>query len=215
MSNEIIKIEELEKQVVAMTKFEFTKEQLRNKVAETSKIVATDLEDKNQLALVRRGRIDLRNMEIVIEKQGKSFRDIYTSANRKIKELENELLGVTGPEKERLLAIEWEAEVLCAKKERLALLPARKERLLTIDSNRDYDDNAICDMDDVSFATYCIEITAAKLEQEKVLATMKAAEAQAKLDAERQKLEEEKRALELEKAEALRKKTGRGTIDKS
>jgi len=52
------------------------KEELQKIVDKTKSITASNLEDKVQLELVKKTRLELRGYEIEIEKAGKGYRDV-------------------------------------------------------------------------------------------------------------------------------------------
>jgi len=189
MENKNITIlQDVEKAVTEITKFDVTKQQLEEKVLESKKIVLDDPRDLGKLALIKRTRLDLRDYEINIEKQGKGFRDIGTRINRGIKEKENDLLAITGPEIERLKASEDEAERVRILDERTAKLPERIERIDAVGSMVEYDTNSLLELDDPQFEVYYNQHLQAKLEADKLEAERKRQEDEVKLEAERMKI---------------------------
>ena len=186
MSKEIIKIDEITKTVSDLTKFEITCGELKKEVKKTSDITVDNLEDKVQLERVKRGRIDLRNIEIDIEKQGKNYRDIFTKVNKDIMAKQNELLAITNPELIRLKDFEEKAKAIEVRKEREMILPYRKEKLGEVDNTTD--DEALLEMDDKQFGEYLMLKTEEKDEKERL----------AKEEADR----EEQKQKEIKEAEA-------------
>uniref|UniRef100_A0A6H1ZSY4 Uncharacterized protein n=2 Tax=viral metagenome TaxID=1070528 RepID=A0A6H1ZSY4_9ZZZZ len=202
---ELLIIKEVENKVAEITKFDVTKQQLEEKVEETKQIVATDLSDQTQLALVKRNRIDLREIEISIEKRGKGYRDIFTKANRYIKDKENELLAVTNPEIERLKSIEKEAEELRILEERKLKLPERMKKIESIGDKVETPEEDILSLDDDQFERYYNARLTDKLEQDKLEMEAEkqrlAEEAEEKRLAEQAKLDAERKAIEAEAEE--------------
>lgn len=198
-------LDQMGNEVRKLTKFEQTVEGLKQMVAESAKIVVTDLSDKKQLESVKRSRIDLRAMEIAIEKRGKGYRDVFTAVNKEISKKEKELKAITSPEIERLKGIETEAEELALKQEREALLPVRKERLTKIDPTGCYicADEYLLDMDADAFEKYYNGCVANRNSRDRIIAEEKAEklrkEEEARLAKEREQFEAEKRAEEARK----------------
>jgi hypothetical protein len=199
-TKELKVLDEMGQEVRKITRFEQTVEGLKQMVEASSKIEVTDLKDKAQLELVKRSRIDLRNVEIAIEKRGKGYRDVFNAVNKEIIIKEKELKEITSPEIDRLKTIEAEAKELEIMEARKAKMPARKERLIGIDSTGCYiceDDNLLA-MDATAFETYYNNCVANKNERTRIALEEKAeadrkAE-QARIDAERAELEAEKEA---------------------
>lgn len=205
MSKEIIKIDEIEKSVSALTKFQITKEELELKVAETKDITVDNLEDKVQIERAKRNRIDLRNIEIDIEKQGKGYRDIFTKVNKDIMAKQNELLAITSPEVDRLKDFEDKAKALETRKEREMLLPYRVGKLKEVDNITD--DEALLEMDDKQFGEYLMEKTNEKVEKERLVKEEADREAQKQIEikeAEARAKKEAEEKAEKDKIEAKR-----------
>lgn len=206
MTKEIIKIDDISLKVSELTKFEITKEELIKKVAETKDITVYNLEDKNQIARAKRARIDLRDIEIEIEKTGKSYRDVFTKVNKDIMEKQKELLAITTPEVDRLKEFEDKAKEVEIRKEREMLLPFRREELLKV--NNTTEDSVLLDMDNSQFSEYLSSKTEEKNEKERQLVIEKEREEQKQKDIkeaeERARKEAEKRA-EVERIEAKKK----------
>lgn len=206
MTKEIIKIDEISSKVSSLTKFEITKEELQKKVEETKDITVDNLEDKNQIARAKRARIDLRNVEIEIEKTGKSYRDIFTKVNKDIMEKQKELLAITTPEIERLTDFEDKGKEIEIRKEREMLLPFRKEELAKVDNITE--DSLLLGMDNNQFSSYLTEKTEEKKEKDRQVQVEKEREEQKQKEIkeaeERARKEAEQRA-EIEKIEAKKK----------
>lgn len=204
-TKELQVLDEMGKEVRQITKFEQTVEDLKGIVAESAKIIVTDLEDENQLAVAKAKRIELRKIEIAIEKRGKGYRDVFNAVNKEIISKEGELKAITSPEIARLSAIEEEAEALALKKKREAMLPVRKERLLALDASGVYVpvDEKLLELDADGFEKYFNECTADKNEKARIKLEE---EAEARRKEEEERLAKERADFEAEKkAEADRK----------
>lgn len=204
-TKELQVLDEMGKEVRQITKFEQTVEDLKGIVAESAKIVVTDLEDENQLAIAKAKRIELRKIEIAIEKRGKGYRDVFNAVNKEIISKEGELKAITSPEIARLSAIEEEAEALALKKKREAMLPVRKERLLALDASGVYvpTDEKLLELDADGFEKYFNECTADKNEKARIKLEE---EAEVRRKTEEERLAKERADFEAEKkAEADRK----------
>jgi hypothetical protein len=197
MTKEIIKIDEITSKVSGLTEFNVKKEELEKKVEETKDITVDNLEDKNQIERAKRARLDLRNIEIDIEKTGKSFRDIFTKVNKDIMSKEKELLAITNPEVGRLKDIEEEAKKLATRKEREMILPYRREKLAEVDNVTE--DEVLLEMNDDKFASYLLEKINEKEEKEKL------AKEEAEREEQKQKEIEEAREQAKREAEAKAK----------
>jgi len=203
MSKEIIKIDEITKTVSDLTKFDITCEALKKEVKKTKDITVDNLEDSVQLERVKRGRIDLRNIEIEIEKQGKSYRDIFTKVNKDIMAKQNELLAITNPELDRLKNIEEQAKAIATRKEREMILPYRREKLAEVDNITDDED--LLEMDDKQFGEYLMLKTEEKDEKERLEKEEADREEQKQIEIAEAKANAKKEAeekAEIEKAEA-------------
>jgi len=215
MSKEIIKIDEITKTVSDLTKFEITCEDLKKEVKKTSDITVDNLEDKVQIERAKRGRIDLRNIEIDIEKQGKGYRDVFTKVNKDIMAKQKELLEITSPEVSRLKDFEDKAKAIEIRKEREKLIPYRVGKLNEVDNITD--DETLLEMDDKQFGEYLMEKTEEKNEKERLAKEeaereiqkqkeIKEAEANAKKEAEEKAEKEKVEAKKLADAEIERLK---------
>ena len=172
---------------------------LTTAVKVSKKLVMTDLRDIKQFEVIKKSRIDLRAMEIEIEKTGKSFRQSARDyADRVIAE-EKELKSITSPEIERLKEIENEVKEIFAKDLRLKALPERKERLAKINDGIEITDEELLQLDDDQFNTYENQRIADKNENDRIENERKIREDQEKLDKDRLELEKQKREIEEEK----------------
>lgn len=214
------KTEKVKKAVVVerleLTEFDPTVSQLNAMVEATSSIVATDLKDKDQLAIVKENRIALMRARTSIEKFGKAMRDKATQFSRKVIEKEDELIAIIEPEEKRLAAIEEEAKLLAIREDRLEKLPIRKERLEAIDPDGERgeilfaSDEKLLGMDSEQFESFynqCVAEHNERVKQENIKKQQseearlekERKEAQEKIDIERKKLDDERAALEAEK----------------
>jgi len=205
----------------SIDQFDPTVAELQGLVAKTKDLVVADLENKEQLEVVRTSRIALKKKRVDIEKYAKTLRDTATAWSRKVSAKEKELIGIIEPEEDRLAAIESEAEKLALRKAQMEKLPIRKERLAQIGDEEETDDEELILMDANQFEAYYNSRVAAKLRADKEKAEAdqrlrdeemrrenerkeeELAEERRKLDLERQKLAEERRILGAEKQDAV------------
>ncbi len=202
----VISLEDVEKQVSGATKFEQTIEYLKEEVLKSKDFVIKDFNDPVQIEQCKRFRIDLRKVEIDIEKRGKSYRDIFTKVNKQILDKEKELTKITSPEIERLEKEEEAATIALQRQERQERLPARKERLDVLNDGVEVSDDILLDMDGTQFEAYINQRTQAKLENDRLVAEQKQKQAE-------NELAEQKRLIEQE-AEAKRQEE-QAKIDKA
>lgn len=186
----------------ALEKFDPTEAQLREMVAKTSGLTATDLEDKAQLEVVRKARIDLKKTRVAIEKYGKSLREDALKFQKAVIAKEKDLIGIISPEEDRLAAIEEEAEKLAIKKERMEKLPARKDRLAALEDGVEVSDEDLLEMDSTQFEAYFNARVADKNEKVR----LQQEEDQRRRDEEARKEQERKDAELKEREEAAAKK---------
>lgn len=187
-------------------KFNPTVAELTALVEVTKKIKAKDLTDKKQLEVVKRARIDLKNARIRIEKAGKELRADAVKFQKAVIAKEDELVGIIGPEEERLKSIEAEAEQLAIMQVRQAQLPERKERLMKVGiADEPVGDEFLLAMDSVQFETYYNEQVATKNEKDRQELQRQQDEENAKRKAENDAKDAELRAREAKIAEDQRK----------
>lgn len=198
-----------------LDQFNPTVAELNAMVEVTKNIKTVDLENREEIELVRKSRIELKNARVRITNAGKELRASALSFQKKVIEREKELVAIIEPEEDRLKAIEEEADLLALRKARLEVLPARKERLLQIDGvtiwatdeellNIDSDQYELLVNQSIATNTAKVQAEAqAKLDAEreamrleKEATDKKQAEAQAKIDADNKKIDEEKRKIE-------------------
>lgn len=172
----------------------------------TKNITAKDLTDKKQLEAVKRARIDLKNARIRIEKTGKELRADAIKFQKAVIAKEDELVGIIGPEEERLKGIEAEAEHLALMQIRQAQLPERKERLMKIGiGDEPVGDHILLAMDSVEFENYYNAQVAAKNERDREELKRQQDEENARIKAEQDARDTELRAREATIADAQRK----------
>jgi len=177
-------------------KFDPTKAELNKLVKSTQGLTVSDLEDKEQLEVVRKGRIELKNMRVKITKYGKGLREDANAFLKAVLSKEKELIEIIEPEETRLKAIEEEASMLAIKKERLEKLPVRKERLESIGDKIQATDNELLSMDSNEFEAYVNTRTAKKLDTDREELERIAREQEEKSKVESDKKEEEMKARE-------------------
>ena len=197
-STEIEVLESMGQHVRSVTKFEQTVLDMEAMVALSKKIKVTDVTDKDQIEAVKRSRIDLRAVEIAIEKRGKGYRDVFTAINKEISLKENELKKITSPEIERLEKLEVDAKAEAIRLERTEKLPERKERLAKIEDGVEIEDKELLEMDATAFEGYFNNRVAIKNETDRREAEEARAKEEARVQAER---EAEQKKLDDAKAE--------------
>lgn len=189
-------------------KFDPTTEQLQLLASNAKKVIVTDFDDREQIALVTETRKQLKAARVNITKKGKELRDDAIKFQKEVIAKEKELIGIIEPEEERLSAIEQqilEAETL---KERKLLLPMRRARIEAIGWTDKVTDDELNAMDEKVFDAYSLQLQvemntrrAKQLEEERLaleeekrkakeLADQKEREEKARAD-ERKKIEEE------------------------
>ena len=186
-------------------------------VAEIQRIVEggknltiTDFSDKNQVKLVRDHRLQLKEIRVMITKQGKAFRQKALDFQKQVILKEKELILLVEPEEERLAAIEEQADAFAEREKRRELLPKRLERLSAFKDGVKISDDEILDMDSSSFEGYCNKRLADKNEKDRLFnetkeRELKEAETKAAREKEIKEAEEHARKEErdrTEKAEA-------------
>jgi len=179
-------------------KFDPTVEELKNIVKKTSKINATDLEDKEQLEIVRSTRIELKTARVKIGKLGKELREEANAYLKNVLTKEKELIGIIAPEEDRLKEIETQAEEIKIKKARAEKLPARKERLSEIGDGIEEPDENLLDMDAEYFEAYYNKRVAEKNQKDKEALEAKELEI---TEAQNKKKQEEQAEIDAKKAE--------------
>jgi len=188
-------------------KFDPTVADLSAMVAETQTVFITDFEDKNQIEVVRKFRISLRDARICVEKRGKELRADALTFQKAVIAKEKELIQIIEPEIMRLEALEDAAKSHALKQERLRKLPERKDRLFVevqLDTQAS-DEAMILEMTDVDFEAFVerkkAEIVACSLAVQKMEQLAREAELnarQAEIDVKEQALESERKAKQQE-----------------
>lgn len=191
-------------------KFDPTIEALHAIVEKTKNITATDLEDKSQLEVVKRNRLDIGKARIAIEKKGKELRADALKFQKDVIAKEKELLDIINPEEDRLKQIEKDAEALALKKERLAQLPERKERVekAGITMTEEY----ILSLNMIDFEYNFNQLVAERNEKER----LDIERVKQEQEAEKNRLENEKKQAEIQKIrdEELKAKTEKETLER-
>ncbi len=149
-------LSEIRAEVRELTQFEQKVEELEKMVHESKTSIVFVDPTLEQLEIVKRGRIELRKIEIEIEKMGKEFRDIFTSTNKEILSKQRELTSITSPEIERLSKIEEVAHQKEIMRKREMLLPERMRRLDEISTIHkvDYNKSELLEMDSTAFEVF-------------------------------------------------------------
>lgn len=180
-----------------LAKFDPQMAELQEIANEAKKLYITDFTDKDQVALVRAKRIELKGIRVDITKRGKELRDDANKFNQAVLAKEKELVGVISPEEQRLAKLEEEAAHKAEIEKRKKDLPLRKARLDEINDEIVIEDSGILEMDDTEFDNYVNQrIANWNIKQKEEL------ERQRKEDEERReaekKAEEERKAKEAE-----------------
>lgn len=162
---------QIQTEVGNLTQFEKKVEELEAMVEQSKELIDFIDPTKDQLAIVKSKKLELRREEINIEKQGKEFRDIFTSVNKSISKKEGELTAITSPEIERLAKMESEAKKKEEIRQREILLPTRKERLVAISTERIYqpNDEELIGMDSPTFESFyntCVSTENERIKQD-------------------------------------------------
>lgn len=200
-------------------KFDYTAQQLREIVAQTSSIVKVDINNKEELAIVKRNKLDLGKIRNSLKEFGKSKRDYFNEMSKKIITREKELVAIVETEENRLAVFLDEAKAKQELADRLLVLPERKEQLAKIGDNIEVTDGFILTLNAQEFTDYInnrktehLNAKEAKLNEEKAKIErekeLREAENKARLEAEekaKKEIELAKERAELDRQEALRK----------
>ena len=89
-------------QNLSLEQFQPTEAKLRELALEKSKIVITDIEDKQQIKIAHDAKIELRDVRIAISLKGKELRDDANKFSKAVITKEKELLAIIAPEEDRL-----------------------------------------------------------------------------------------------------------------
>lgn len=188
-------------------KFDPTVEELNRLVAVSSAIKSIDIEDKAQLEVVKKSRIELKTARVAITKKGKELREEALNFQRAVIAKEKELIAIIEPEEDRLQSIENEAKELQARKLRLDEMPFRKEELARIGDSVEVTDEELLSMDTEQFFAYRNERITAKHEADRLALEAKAQaikDEEERQQRERETQERERKAREEAQAEAER-----------
>ena len=195
MENQELDLVKIQTDVEKLTQLQATKEELNRIVKISSAITVPDLTNQGQVAIAKESRLKLRKVEISIEKEAKSYRDVFTTISKKISCSERELLAITSPEIERIEAIEAKAKAIEIKNARIALLTEQREELTKIGDEIEVEDEELLAMDNDAFWNYKNQRVANKNDADR-LAVEKA---QLALEAEKEAMQREKETQEREK----------------
>lgn len=126
-----------------------------NKLAEEARTVTvTDFTDEEQLKLVKKVRIGLRNARVLVEKRGKEMRADAVIFQKAVIGKEKELIEIISPEEDRLQGLEDEAQRLADLEQRKLALPIRREKLDAIKDGIADTDEELLAMDAPAFQEY-------------------------------------------------------------
>lgn len=184
---------------LSLEQFQPTEAKLKELALEKSKIIITDIEDKQQIKIAYDARIELRDIRIAINKKGKELRDDANKFSKAVITKEKELLAIIAPEEDRLEKIVEEAKEIIIRQARAKIIPIRQEKLKSIGVVATEEE--LMEYDDDGFQTFFN----AEMEKKNELERQKLEAEKAKLEAEKRGIE---RAKELEEAkEKTRKET--------
>lgn len=200
-------------------KFDYTAQQLKDIVAETSSIVTVDIDNKEELAIVKKNKLSLGKIRNALKEFGKSKRDYFNEMSKKIIAREKELVAIVEEEEDRLDVFLEEAKQKQELADRILVLPDRKEQLSKIEDGIEVTDGFILSLNAGEFIEYVnnrkteyLNAKELKLNEEKAKierdTELREAEKKARLEAEEQakrEIELSKQKAELDKQEALRK----------
>lgn len=195
-----------------LAKFDPQVAELQKIAEDAHKVTITDFSDRDQVALVREKRIELKGLRVNITKTGKALRDDANKFNQAVLEKEKEMVGVIHPEEKRLAELEEEAAHRAEVEKRKKDLPLRKQRLVDIGDEIEIEDTGILEMNDSEFDNYINQRVANwnLKEKERLEAERKAEEERKEREAEearkRNEEEEAKRKEHEEKVKAEREK---------
>lgn len=175
-------------------KFSPKRAEITQLAAKYHTLMIKDVEDVEGYNAVHQARMDLKNKRVEITKNGKALREDAIAFQRKVIELEKELVGIIEPVEEKLLKMEESIDEQKERKKREKHLPSRKAELMEI--GVEVTDDELLDMDEKKYSTF---FTNKKQEwQEAKLAKERAEieERERKLKEEQEKVETEKRKME-------------------
>jgi len=193
-----------------IVKFNPAIEEIRKLVAKTKEITIKDIEDSPMYISVKNYLKELADIRIAIQKCGKGQRDEALKFQKKVIQLEKELLAEIEPEETRLrnLIIKYDAEKIML--ERRKILPIRTAALEN--ENIKADEQYILSLDDNEFTLYFNnkkrEIAEAETKKQAEIQLAIKTEAEILLriaKGQEQAVLDEKRRAETEKAETEKK----------
>lgn len=150
-----------------LEKFNPTIAELSELAAKVRNITLSDLTDKEQLKIVKAGRIELRDARVAIVKRGKELRQEALDFQRLVIDREKELVAIIEPEELRLKELEEKVVEFAEVEKRKELLPIRRSRLAELLYTGTDED--ILRMDDKEFEAKYNELVATKHEAERIL----------------------------------------------
>jgi len=175
-----------------LAQFNPTVAELQGIVEITKSIQVTDLKDKDQLQVVRKNRIALKNARTAITRRGKELREDALKFQKEVIARERELIAIIEPEEDRLQGIEDEAAKLAEIEMRRALLPERIEKIRAIDTDLPFSEEDLLEMDGSAFQGFLNKVMADK----NSAAAAAVAEREAAVKAEEDRLRREKEEAE-------------------
>lgn len=199
-----------------LKKMELNLEQFNPKAAElralvevTKKITDIDIDNPDDMKVVRENRIIFRDIRNAIKNTGKAMREDALKYQKLVIRKEKELIEIIEPEEERLKNIEEEAKEKKLRKERFAILPQRRERLAAIGDSLEVSDEEIIAMDETQFQGYCNKRVADKNEADRIENERKANELKAEQERHKQEKEREEAIENARKEEREREERER------
>lgn len=187
--------------------FDPTVEKLSALVAESAGIVEVNLDDPQQIELVKKARLKLRNARVAIEKTGKAYREDALAYQRAVLEKERSLIAIIEPEETRLKLFEKSAELAKERRIRLAQMPERRKRIE--DLGLEVNESLIIEMDSVAFETHINGLVAEKNRKDREAIEAKEREQKE----ERERLAREKRSHRINQLVALGLTEKRDTLE--
>lgn len=181
---------------------------LQNLAEVTKLVVVTDINDKEQIEVVKKNKIALRDARNEVDRAGKTLREGAVTFQKEVIARVKELVDIIKPEEDRLDAILEEVKAKKLRAERLAMLPERKNLLASVGDGKDYSDKdeLLLGMDNVEFQAYYNTCVANKNDADRRAieereSAAKNEELRLQREAEMREREEKARAEERERAE--------------
>lgn len=192
----------------ALEQFDPTAAQLTALLEQTKHIVEVNLDDPEQIATVKRARINLRNARVSIEKAGKEYRADALAYQKAVIAKEKELIAIIEPEEDRLKSFEQQAEQLAEQRIRIAQLPERRARLEQA-GLPSLSDEIVLSMTSLEFEQKVIQLTSEKNEAEAKARQAEQDAKQAELDAREKEIKDKEAAAENERLAKEREEKAR------